>query len=112
MPGWVYCSDGRVIQKGTDEYAKYIGDQAGDAPLVFGDEGVFRSPIDGKLYSGKTGMKEHNARHDVINNRDLVGLPVGIDPKRAMAPRSTRERQELRTAIYQSALRKGYLEGQ
>lgn len=109
--GWLYLADGRVIEKGTEEHEAYLAEQAGDAPLVFSDEGEFKSPIDGKVYSGKAGMREHNARHNVINNRDLAGLPVGFDPNRTK-PRSTRERQELRQAIYTAALRKGYLEGQ
>ena len=108
---WIYTSDGRTIEKGSAEHVEYLGEQS-DAPLVFADEGVFVSPIDGKLYSGKAGMRNHNAKHDVINNRDLVGLPVGIDPNRAKAPLSTRQRQELRQAIYTAALRNGHLENQ
>lgn len=109
---WIYTPDGRTIEKGTPEHDSYLGEQAGDAPLVFSDEGVFISPIDGLAYSGKAGMREHNRRHDVVNNRDLAGLPVGIDPKRAQAPPTTRQREELRQAIVDSARRKGYLEGQ
>jgi len=110
VTGWVYTADGRRIEKGTPEHMEYLGGQA-VGPLVFKDETEFRSPIDGKVYSGKAGMREHCARHDVINNRDLVGLPVGFDPKRTTVE-TTRQRQERRTAIYQAALRKGYLEGQ
>lgn len=36
----------------------------------------FVSPIDGKLYSGRAGLREHNKRHDVVSNADLVGLPT------------------------------------
>ena len=36
----------------------------------------FVSPIDGKLYSGRAGLREHNAKHDVVSNADLKGLPV------------------------------------
>ena len=36
----------------------------------------FVSPIDGKSYSGRTGMREHNARHNVVPTADLSGLPV------------------------------------
>ena len=107
---WIYTPDGRCIEKGSAEHAEYLGEQHA-GPAVFQDETEFRSPIDGKVYSGKAGMREHNKRHDVINNRDLVGLPVGFDPKRASVE-TTRQRQERRTAIYQSALRKGYLENQ
>lgn len=110
MTGWIYCADGRVIEKGSPAHDAYLGEQAG-GPLVFADEGEFRSPIDNKVYSGKLGMREHNARHNVINNRDLAGLPTGVDPNRKTPP-TTRERQQLRQDIYTSALRKGYLEGQ
>jgi hypothetical protein len=34
----------------------------------------FVSPIDGKLYSGRAGMRDHCARHDVVPNADLKGL--------------------------------------
>lgn len=108
---WVYTADGRTIEKGTDEYWAYLDQQEG-APAVFGDEDTFISPIDGKAYSGKAGMREHNLRHDVINNRDLAGLQVGVDPKRALAPRSTKEREALRQSIYDAAMRGRYLEGQ
>lgn len=108
---WVYTHDGRTIEKGTPEHLAYLGEKA-EGPMISGDEGDFVSPIDGKVYSGKTGMREHCARHNVVNNRDLVGLPVGIDPSRAKAPLSTRERQQLRTDIFQAAQRKGYLNGQ
>jgi hypothetical protein len=80
---------------------------------VFSDEGVFISPIDGLAYSGKAGMREHNRRHDVINHRDLVGLPVGINSTGTVAPStSTRERQEIRRTIAEVARARGYLEGQ
>jgi hypothetical protein len=109
---WIYTPDGRTIEKGTEEHRAYEMEKYGEAPMTFSDEGVFLSPIDGLAYSGKAGMREHNRRHDVVNNRDLVGLPTGVDPKRATAPPSTRQRQELRQAIYDSAMRGKYLEGQ
>ena len=106
--GWLYTADGRVIQKGTPEHDAYVADRAVDAPLVFGDEGVFVSPIDGLAYSGKAGMREHNKRHDVVNHRDLKGLPVGINPD----GQTRTDRAGLRNAIIESARRKGHLEGQ
>jgi len=36
----------------------------------------FVSPIDGKTYSGRAGMREHCKVHDVIPNADLKGLPT------------------------------------
>ena len=105
---WIYTHDGRVIQKGTPEHDAYVADRAIDAPLVFGDEGVFVSPIDGLAYSGKAGMREHNRRHDVINNRDLVGLQVGVNP----TGKPTVDRRGVREAIIEAARSKGHFEGQ
>lgn len=101
---WVYTSDGRCLERGSPEHQQYLGDQAGTAPLVFGDEESFVSPIDRKVYSGKAGMREHNRRHGVINNRDLVGLPV---------MRSTSEykpdRAAIRGELLKAAKTKGYM---
>lgn len=36
----------------------------------------FVSPIDGKLYSGRAGLREHCRRHDVVPNAELKGLPT------------------------------------
>ena len=35
----------------------------------------FVSPIDGKTYSGRTGLREHCATHNVVPVADLAGLP-------------------------------------
>jgi hypothetical protein len=68
--------NGKLIEKGTPEYNDYLDDRYGArAPSIAADEGSFVSPIDGKVYSGRAGMREHNKIHNVINNRDLVGLP-------------------------------------
>jgi hypothetical protein len=45
-------------------------------PVILPDMPDFVSPIDGKLYSGRAGMREHNKRHDVVSNLDLKGLPT------------------------------------
>jgi hypothetical protein len=55
----------------------------------------FVSPIDGKVYSGRRGMRDHCARHDVVPTADLAGLPVGrpsYEPDRA-AIRESLKRQ-------------------
>lgn len=70
---WVYPRDGGA------PYLK--GSRPEDAPpeggvVVIGDHEEFVSPLDGKVYSGRAGMREHNARHNVVSNRDLVGLPT------------------------------------
>jgi len=107
---WVYAGDGRVFEKGSPEHEAYLAERGPRGPAVFGDEGEFVSPIDGRVYSGRAGMREHCRRHDVVNHRDLAGLPVGISGKPA-APTPS-ERRELRAAIETAARRKGYLEGQ
>lgn len=99
------------VETGSPEHLDYLAGISRDRSNFIPDEGVFISPIDHKAYSGKAGMREHNARHNVINNRDLAGLPVGVDPKRAQA-QTTRQRQERRQAIYDAAMRGKYLEGQ
>jgi hypothetical protein len=107
---WVYTSDGRTLLKGSPEHLEYIGESYG-APAIIGDNESFVSPIDGKFYDGKVQANEHNKRHDVVNHRDLVGLPVGFDPKRATV-QTTRQREERRQAIYDAAMRGKHLEGQ
>lgn len=66
---WVYPEKGEPYRKGTREQG------AGGVAFV-PDQEDFVSPLDGKRYSGKAGMREHNAIHDVVSNRDLVGLPT------------------------------------
>lgn len=109
----VYPDDGSgPFVKGSAEHEAYLGSRR-RAPAVFGDEGDFISPIDRKVYSGKEGMRQHNARHDVVNNRDLVGLATGVNQTgKGPAPESTRQRQERRQAIYDAAMRGRHLEGQ
>jgi len=43
--------------------------------MVAGDLPEFVSPVDGKLYSGRAGLREHNARNNVVLAADLAGLP-------------------------------------
>jgi hypothetical protein len=73
--GWIYTPDGRVIEKGTPEHYEYLGCKS-SSPAFIPDEGEFVSPIDKQVYSGRAGMRDHNRRHNVVNNRDLAGLPT------------------------------------
>lgn len=57
----------------------------------------FVSPIDGKTYSGRAGMRDHCARHDVVPTADLKGLP--ITPPRYQPDRKA-IRQELIKQYY------------
>lgn len=71
--GWIYTADGRVFEKGSPEHYERMAGTSGVAFVP--DDVEFVSPIDQKVYSGRTGMREHNARHGVVSNRDLTGLP-------------------------------------
>lgn len=72
---WIYTPEGKALEKGSDEYYEYLGNKNSCAAII-PDEGAFVSPIDNKEYSGRAGMREHNRRHNVVNNRDLKGLPT------------------------------------
>ena len=69
------------------------------AAKVFGDLPDFVSPIDGKVYSGRAGMRDHCARHNVVPTADLKGLP----PKPAV-----QQYQPDRAAIRESLKRQFY----
>jgi hypothetical protein len=106
MSSWIYLADGRVLEKGTPEHHEYLAEKnKQNGPLVFSDEPTFQSPIDRKWYSGKVGMREHNAKHNVENNRDLVGLPYMriVEPYKEERPGAIKE------AILAAAKRKGYM---
>ena len=57
----------------------------------------FVSPIDGKTYSGRAGLRSHNDRHNVVLADDLKGLP----------PKTTQ--QEFRATERQVAERRRHL---
>lgn len=44
-------------------------------PAILPDLPSFRSPIDGSVVSGRAGMRDHCARHNVVPTADLAGLP-------------------------------------
>ena len=66
---WVYIN-GVAYEKGVD----LIPDSSGTAPMVFGDNVHFVSPIDGTVVEGRAAMREHCRRHDVVPNQELQGL--------------------------------------
>jgi hypothetical protein len=99
---WIYTPDGRCIEKGTPEHDAYLGEKYGEV-FIAPDEPDFVSPIDGKVYSGKAGMRDHNRRHDVVNNRDLAGLPW-FHERNVQA-----DRRQLRSDVIEAAKRKGHI---
>lgn len=69
------------------------------APTVRGDLPDFVSPIDGKTYSGRAGLRDHCARHNVVPTADLKGLP----PKpvnQQYVPDRAAIRDLIRTQVY------------
>lgn len=68
---WVYPKDGEPYLKGSRPEPV----QTKNGVAVLPDLPDFVSPIDGKTYSGRAGMREHNLRHDVVPTADLKGLP-------------------------------------
>ncbi len=88
--------NGKLYERGVDVIPEEeTSRQAG--PRVMADLPDFVSPIDGKVYSGRAGMRDHCARHDVVPTRDLAGLPVG--PQQIQPDRNA-IRQELKKLYY------------
>lgn len=66
---------------------------------VMGDLPDFVSPIDGTVVSGRAGLRDHCARHNVVPTADLAGLP----PKpanSAYVPDRAAIRETIRRQIY------------
>lgn len=98
--GWIYKDNGDVIEKGTG----YLQGRNSNGTMFAPDLPEFRSPIDGKVYSGRAGLREHNKLHNVVNNEELTGLPVDTMNK---APKI--DRAAIRESILQIAHQKGYM---
>ncbi len=71
---WIQVN-GKLVPK--DEYYA-----APEHTTVMPDLPDFVSPLDGKVYRGRAGLREHCRLHDVVPTADLKGLP----PKLANAP--------------------------
>jgi hypothetical protein len=80
--------DGVLYEKGTEP--RRSTEEAQRGPAIFGDLPDFVSPIDGRSYSGRRGLREHCDRHSVVPNADLKGLPV------LTTNSETRSQQEIR----------------
>lgn len=71
---WIYV-DGVAIPADDHEALAKARGHADGAPRVMPDLPDFVSPIDGKRYSGRAGLREHCAKHNVVPTADLAGLP-------------------------------------
>jgi hypothetical protein len=67
------------------------------APSVLPDMPEFRSPIDGKVYSGRSGLRDHCARHNVVPTAELKGLPP--KPAYHTLEHTPEQRQQTRRVI-------------
>lgn len=86
---WIYI-DGVAIP--ADDYEKLA--QARGHTRVLPDLPDFVSPIDGKAYSGRAGLREHCARHNVVPVADLAGLPPAGTTTPIVRDRQTVERNK------------------
>jgi hypothetical protein len=93
---WVYYK-GEMYEKGTEP-------QPASGVTFMPDLPDFVSPIDGKLYRGRAGMREHNAKHNVVPTADLAGLPFKTSATEYKPDRAA-IREEIKKTMYQ----KGYL---
>lgn len=90
--------DGVLYEKGTEPFQS--ASRAG--PAIMSDLPDFVSPIDGKQYSGRTGLREHCRKHDVVPNAELKGLPTLMTnsdtrrPEEVHADKAARKEQIIR----------------
>ena len=96
--------DGVLYEKGTEPHR----DVRAHGPMVAPDQPDFISPIDGKRYSGRAGMRDHCARHDVVSNRDLVGLPTLMTNSDFRSPEQKRQSAEHRKQTIIQQVNKHY----
>lgn len=91
---YVY-KDGQMWEKGTEPRSTGV--------MIAPDLPDFVSPIDGKTYRGRAGMREHNALHDVVPTADLKGLPW-----KTKATEYKPDSKAIRETIIETMHRKGY----
>ena len=80
------------------------GNAGQSGPAIIRDLPDFISPIDRRLYSGRTGMRDHCARHNVVPTAELAGLPTSM-------PVRSPSKAEIREKIIETMHRKGYWDG-
>ena len=96
MPKITYVQiNGVLYEKGTEPHSPVLG----TGPAVIGDQPDFASPVDRKVYSGRAGAREHNRRNDVVDNRDLVGLPTLKSNSDTRSPEERRRSAEHRKEL-------------
>jgi hypothetical protein len=86
--------NGKLYERGVDVIPEQV---SATGAAIIPDLPDFVSPIDGKVYSGRAGMRDHCARHDVVPTAELKGLPIGPP---AYQPDRKAIRQELVRQYY------------
>lgn len=91
---WVYPSNGsEPYLKGSRPETEAVR----SGVVFMPDLPDFVSPVDGKYYSGRAGMREHNKRNDVVPVDDLKGLPylqTNSDMRSSQEKRTHAERRK------------------
>jgi hypothetical protein len=88
--------DGVLYEKGTEPRRESVA----YGPTIIRDIEPFISPIDRTVVSSRSGIRDHCARHNVVQTDELKGMkPPSHQPKPA----------EVRQAIVDTMYRKGYL---
>ena len=99
--GWIYYADGTVVEKGSGNERRASESKG---PAIIPDQGDFVSPIDGKTYSGRAGMREHCKTHNVVWNEELKGLPIAT-----VNTEVPDQRAAIRETVIKTMRQKGYL---
>jgi len=98
--------DGVLYERGTEPNRSPPPSQGG--PAILPDLPDFVSPIDGKGYSGRRGLREHCVRHDVVPNADLKGLPTLKTDSDQRRPEEVRRDKEMRKQLIIQQVNKHY----
>ena len=101
---WIYPSDGSDPVRKEDYHAPVPTGGVTFLP----DLPDFTSPIDGKRYSGRAGMREHCRRHDVVPTADLKGLPTLTSTSDLRTPEQKRQSAESRKQAIIQQVNKHY----
>jgi len=74
---WIQINGELIDKEDHEAIAKARGYSLGTSSVaIVPDMPDFVSPIDGKVYSGRAGMREHCKTHNVVSNLELKGLPT------------------------------------
>lgn len=89
---WIYINGVAIPADDYEALANARGHT--EHARVLPDLPDFVSPIDGKTYSGRAGLREHCARHNVTPVADLAGLPPAGTTTPIVRDRQTVERNK------------------